>query len=92
MLAAHMLDNRSGITGLKFQTYANFGIADYSSSVTPYLRKKEEGGNGMNSIFELLEIEGGKEKLLKYCALDSHYQYRLSMMQMKKLDYNYLPF
>jgi uracil-DNA glycosylase family 4 len=92
MIAAHMLDNRSGVTGLKFQTYANFGVVDYSSEITPYLRKREEGGNGMNGIYELLEEEGGKEKLLKYCALDSHYQYMLSRIQMAQLDYKYLPF
>jgi DNA polymerase len=92
MLAAHQLDNRSGITGLKFQTYVNFGVADYSSEVTPYLRKKEDGGNGFNSIYELLEEEGGKEKLLTYCALDSHYEYLLAKKQMELLDYQYLPF
>ena len=92
MQAAHILDNRSGVTGLKFQTYVNFGVVDYSSKVTPYLRKREEGGNGMNGIYELLEEEGGKEMLLKYCALDSHYQFMLAKSQMRALDYNYLPF
>lgn len=92
MIAAHMLDNRSGVTGLKFQTFVNFGIVDYSSEVTPYLRRKEESGNSMNSIYDLLEEPGGQEKLLKYCGLDSHYQFRLAKDQMAKLDYNYLPF
>jgi uracil-DNA glycosylase family 4 len=31
MLAAHVLDNRPGITSLDFQVYVNLGIIDYSS-------------------------------------------------------------
>lgn len=92
MLAAHMLDNRSGITGLKFQSYANFGVMDYASEITPFLRRKEDSGNGFNNIFELLEQPGGKEKLLKYGALDSHYEFMLAKVQMELLGYNYLPF
>jgi hypothetical protein len=92
MIAAHMLDNRAGVTGLKFQTYANFGIADYSSEITPYFKKRAEDGSGLNGIYELLEEPGGKEKLLKYCALDSHYEYQLAKSQMRDLGYQYLPF
>jgi hypothetical protein len=92
MQAAHLLDNRSGVTGLKFQTYVNFGVADYSSEVTPYFKRREEGGNGLNGIYDLLEEPGGQEMLLKYCALDSHYEFMLAKQQMAELDYNYLPF
>ena len=91
MIAAHNLDNRSGVTGLKFQTYVNFGVIDYSSEITPYLRS-DGGGNGFNKIYELLEQEGGPEKLLKYCALDSHYEYILAQKQMDEMNYNDLPF
>lgn len=92
MLAAHLLDNRSGITGLKFQTYVNFGVPDYASDVTPYLRTKDKSGNGLNNIYKLLEEEDGPERLMKYCGLDSHYEYMLAKKQMKELDYQYLPF
>jgi len=91
MLAAHIIDNRSGTTGLKFQTYVNFGVIDYSSEITPYLRS-DGTGNGFNKIMDLVEEEGGKEKLLKYCALDSHYEYNLAKSQMELLGYSYLPF
>ena len=94
MLAAHMLDNRTGISGLKFQTYVNFGIVDYSSDVDPFLRstKAGEGGNAFNKIDDLLKTKSGKQKLLEYNALDSIYEYRLALKQMEKINYDYLPF
>jgi uracil-DNA glycosylase family 4 len=93
MLAAHILDNRPGITGLKFQVYVNFGVIDYSSKITPYLQSADsKNGNNMNRIFELLEQPGGKEKLLTYCGWDSLWEYRLAMKQMKIMDYSFLPF
>jgi len=92
MLAAHVLDNRPGITGLKFQTYVNFGIVDYASEITSYLQATTKGGNNMNRIYELLKQPGGQEKLLEYCGLDAIYAYRLSMLQMELMNYNDLPF
>lgn len=92
MLAAHILDNRTGVTGLKFQTYVNFGVIDYSSEIEPYLRSASMDGNGVNKIRVLLETESGTEKLLRYCALDSHYQYLLAMKQMEIMNYRGLPF
>ncbi len=38
MQAAHILDNRPGVTGLKFQVYVRFGVVDYSSEVDSYLK------------------------------------------------------
>jgi len=83
MLATHVLDNRSGICGLKFQTYVQFGIVDYSSEIEPYLKSSggDTSGNAINRIQELIETAGGKQKLMKYCGLDAVYEYRLSMKQ-----------
>jgi len=93
MLAAHVLDNRPGITGLKFQTYITFGVVDYASEITPYLKAVDgKNGNAINRIDELLEKPGGEKMVLKYCALDSHYQYNLSMKQIKEFNYSFLPF
>ena len=84
MQAAHIIDNRSHITGLKFQTYVNFGIIDYSSEINKYLQSVDEkNGNSVNRIDELISTESGLQKLLKYNALDTIYQYRLSNKQMK---------
>lgn len=93
MLAAHVLDNRPLITGLKFQTYVHFGVVDYSSEIAPYLKGvKDKDANSLNRIEELLKKPGGEKMLLEYCALDSHYQYNLAQMQIKELNYDFLPF
>ena len=97
MQAAHVQDNRSGVTSLKFQVYVQFGVIDYASEVAPYLKAKgveerENGGNAINRIHELLDQAGGPEKLLTYCGWDAIWEYRLAMKQIKELDYDFLPF
>jgi uracil-DNA glycosylase family 4 len=87
MQAGHILDNRTGVTGLKFQVFTTFGIADYDSDIAPYLRSKTfHSSNDLNQIYDLLELPGGKEKLLKYCAMDSICEYRLAMVQRKIME------
>ena len=86
MLAAHVLDNRTGVTNLKFQTYVNFGIVDYASEIAPYLESKDDSANALNNIFKLLETVGGKNKLLKYCGQDAVYERRLAVQQMEIID------
>ena len=82
MLATHILDNRAGVTGLKFQTYVQFGIIDYESEVESYLKSDEvDNANAFNKIKELLDKPGGKQALLKYCGYDSINEYRLAEMQ-----------
>ena len=97
MQAAHVQDNRQGVTSLKFLVYVHFGVIDYASEVAPYLRataaeEKLHGGNAINRIQELLDQPGGPEKLLEYCGWDSIWEYRLAMKQIKELDYAFLPF
>jgi uracil-DNA glycosylase family 4 len=91
MLATHILDNRRGVTGLKFQTYVQFGVVDYSSEISPYLESKT-GSNGINRIEELIQTEDGANKLLTYCALDSHFEFKLAMKQQGEMNYDGLPF
>lgn len=91
MIAAHIMDNRPGITGLKFQTYVNFGVVDYSSEVTPYLQSATKDGNALNNIMELTKTKSGIAMLLKYCAMDSIFEYRLAMIQRQEIMNN-LPF
>ena len=90
MLAAHQLDNRTGVTNLKFQTYVNFGVLIKDVDVADFLYKKDD--DGFNRIYDLLEEPDGKTKLLNHVALDAYYEYRLAQKQMKELDYDYLPF
>ena len=82
MLAAHVLDNRPGITSLKFQTYVNFGRMGYDDNISSYLKGTDKkNSNAHNRITELLEKPNGKEELLIYCGLDSIFAYKLAEKQ-----------
>lgn len=88
MLATHVLDNRPDITGLKFQVYVNFGLADYSSGVSEYLKSVDsKDGNAVNKISELIKTGSGRHRALVYCGMDSLFEYRLALMQMKALGF-----
>jgi uracil-DNA glycosylase len=87
MLASHVLDNRKGVTSLKFQTYVQFGVIDYSSEISPYLMAVDgKNGNSVNRVEELLQSKQSTRQLLKYNALDTIYLYRLAIMQMKQFE------
>lgn len=88
MLASHLLDNRPGITSLQFQVYVQFGVIDYKDETEPYLKAGGDSGNDINRIMTLVNKPGGKEMLMKRCALDAVYEYRLAMKQRE----NILPF
>lgn len=93
VIAAHILDNRAGVTSVKFQVYVNFGIIDYASEITPYLEGRDkENSNSLNRVLELIEQPGGKELLLKYNGYDSIYEYRLAELQRSKIINLSLPF
>lgn len=85
MQAAHILDNRPGICGLKFLTYVHFGVIDYASEISPYLRSPS-GGNNINKVLDTLQSTSLTRKLLDYCGSDTVYQYRLSLIQIKKIN------
>lgn len=88
MQNAHILDNRQAISGLKFQTYINFGVPDYDSIVEPYLKGvTNQGANSINRIGEFIK-EYGQEELLKYNALDSLFGWKLAKIQMGVLSEN----
>lgn len=84
MLAAHAIDSRTGITGLKFQAFVMLGQPDYSSHLEDFLRPKRDkgGGNCPNRIREV-----GITTLLKYCGLDSLLEYHLAILQMKEIGH-----
>jgi uracil-DNA glycosylase family 4 len=93
MLASHILDNRTGVTGLKFQSYIQFGIIDYSSEIQPYLEASDnDNANAINKIQTLTATESGRNKLMRYCGYDSIYERRLAELQMDFIWENELPF
>lgn len=87
MIASHVLDNRPSITGLKFQTYVQFGIIDYASEIAPFLAAIDEtNANSLNNVDKLLAKPGGQQKLLKYCGLDTIHTYRLAKLQQNIIN------
>lgn len=84
MLASHILDNRGGITGLKFQAYVNFGIIDYASHLDKFIvSDPKEGGNGLNKM-----MKADVREVLYYCAMDSLLEFRLAKIQVKQFGRN----
>ncbi len=83
MQAAHVLDNRPGITGLKFQAYVKFGLIGYDDEVMSYL--KAPNANAANRIIELTRDRESFKNLLTYCGIDSLSEFRLAQIQMKEI-------
>lgn len=81
MLAAHALDPRRGVTGLKFQAFTRLGQPDYNHHIEPFLDSgKDAGCNAPNRIKEI-----GLGLILKYNGLDSLLEYCVAEHQMAEM-------
>lgn len=78
MQAAHVLDNRTGVTGVKFQTYVRFGVIDYDSHLSRYLKGIDD--SNANSLNRIDQVD--MKDLLIYNGLDAIYEMKL-MFAMK---------
>lgn len=76
MLAAHTLNNTTGITSLKFQSLVRLGQPRYDAHISPYL--ESESSNKPNRIGEL-DIED----VLLYNGMDAILTYKLAELQQK---------
>lgn len=86
LLGSHQLDNRTGVSGLKFQTLVNFGVYDYDSEVSPFLKaKNEKDSNSTNRLVIAMKSPVTRQKVMLYCGFDALYTYRLAKLEMKKL-------
>lgn len=81
MYWTHIFDNRSNITGLKFQAYICFGIDAYDEDVANYIGAKYP--NDLNKMLKFVSTPRGKAACLKYCAWDSVLELRLAELQME---------
>lgn len=81
VVMAHVLDNRRGIAGLKFQSFVLLGQPDYDSHLKPFL--ESEGGRRGNVRNRVKEID--LSSLLTYCGVDSLCTYKVAMIQAKQL-------
>lgn len=77
--AAHILDHRSGITGVKFQAYVRLGVEDWGEEISPYLKAKS--ANEANRIRKV-----PIDKVLRYGGIDSLVEYELAMLQMEEME------
>lgn len=83
MIAAHVLDNRKGVSGLKFQAFAKLGQPDYDDHVKPYLKPRGRKGGYAENRIKLVPLKD----LLLYCGLDAILEYKLARVQMKELGH-----
>ena len=79
MIAAHVLDNTPGVTGLKFQAFVHLGQESYNAHIKPFLKAKK--GSRFNRIHEL----DLNDRLL-YGGLDSYLAYWVAMKQIRLME------
>ncbi len=77
-LATHIIDNRTGVTGLKFQCFVRWGIEDYDKISGKYIKSNSK--TGFNDMLKM-----PVDALLEYNALDSLYTYELYKEQQEQL-------
>ncbi len=83
MLNAHIMDNRPGITSIKFQAFVLCGAPSWNDHIKPFLKEaKGRGGNVQNRIHEV-DIND----LLEYCGKDSYWEWHVADRQKKLTGY-----
>jgi len=86
IISAHILDNRKGVTGLKFCTFNNFGITDYDSDTAQYIETSGKDPYEKNKLaFVFWRRAGIRDQILQYCAMDSFYTYHLALKHIDNL-------
>lgn len=78
MQAAHILDNRRGITGLKFQSFVLLGQESYDDHIKPFLESEKPGEE--NTI-----KQAPLDQVLTYCGLDSILTLEIAIKQMEEM-------
>lgn len=81
VLAAHVLDHRSGAANVKVQGFVNLGVEQYDKHIDKYIKGKESYSK--NRIAEL-----NIKDVLKYNAIDALVEYELALVQMDKFGFD----
>lgn len=81
MLAAHVADNRPGITSVKFQGYVRYGFPVWNDRVSEFL--KTRGNETINQVLQEIDIDD----LLLYNGLDAFVEFKVAVHQMNELGY-----
>lgn len=80
--AAHILDDRHKVSGLKFQAFVRLGVPYWASEVEGFLTAKY--ANDLNKVYSI-----PVEPLLRYGGLDALYQYELALLQADELGVSF---
>jgi hypothetical protein len=83
IISAHVIDNRPGITAVKFQAFLLFGIYGYENAVKQYIGsskedKKSYGANAFNTMHLLSD-----DVMLEYVAMDALLEYWIAVKHME---------
>jgi uracil-DNA glycosylase family 4 len=83
MTDGHILDNRDGITSVKFQSFVRTGTEPWNIAVEPFLSEEndDEGANGRNRI-HLVDLR----TLLQYCGMDALCEILVAKHQRKEMQ------
>jgi len=84
MLAAHVLNNAPGITGLKFQSFVRLGLKPYDIHIEPYLKPKGRNEK-LNRIREL-----PIKDVLEYNGMDSYLEHKIAGIQKLEFEGRWL--
>ncbi len=84
MVAAHVLDGRQNVSGLKFQAFARLGAEPYDDHIKPFLQS-----GGANTHNRIREID--LKELLTYNALDALLEVELAKVQDRDLGMGIFP-
>jgi hypothetical protein len=83
MICSHVLDNRKGITSIKFQACVRYGIIDYASHLDKWIKSdKKLGANAKNKL-----KDAPLHDVLVYCGVDSLLEFWAAMDQMGEIGY-----
>lgn len=87
MLGACVLDNRGGISSIKFQAYVRLGQPDYDSHMRKYLEAPAAdvarfGANARNNV-----RQAPLDQLMVYCGMDSFLEWHVAHKQRKEMGY-----
>lgn len=78
MLTAHILDNRRGVCGLKFQSFVGLGELSYDDALKPYMKSKNSNDPNRLTTVPLA-------RLLLYNAKDALFTHLIAQQQMQAL-------
>jgi DNA polymerase len=77
MLAAHSLDNRTGICSIKFQALIRLGVPEYNQDIEPYLKSSKGHYNRIHEI--------DLKRLLLYGGFDGILEHKVAAHQRKEM-------